>query len=131
VLLWPTMRFRFRKVEADAETYGGDWRVWDEVALAGLPARELIALEEAVDMRFADIVRGLHREDTMASMAAMWIALHRAGHPVAWDEFNPGVHLADWEQVPLDDAETPDSGGSPKTDSDSSTAPSEESATSS
>lgn len=127
--LWPAMRWRFR-AEQDVATYGDGWAVWDEQTLARIPARELMVLEEAVNMSFAAIIRGVHLESTMATLAAMWISLHRAGSTVAWEDFNPAVHLADWEVVP---AAPLGSGEDPTPDSPSSepSPPSEESATSS
>jgi hypothetical protein len=118
------MRFRFTE-EADAATYGGDWWTWDETELSRLPARELIALEEAVGMPVVVVLQGLRQESTRAKLAAMWIAMHRAGHKVAWAEFNPAALLASWEEVP---PETPlDSGEAPEPGSGSSSPPSAES----
>lgn len=128
--LWPPMRFRFT-AEADVAEYGDGWWTWDEVALAGRPARELIAFEEVVDVEFPRLVRRLHDGgDTVAHLAAMWIAVRLAGREVAWNDFNPAVWLTKWEPVPLGRAEAPDSGEPPKPDSTSSEPPSEESATS-
>lgn len=123
--LWPKLRFRFTE-ETDVATYGGDWWVWDEKELAGLRGRDLIVLEEAVDMAWPVILDGFHTEKTLPTMAVMWIALHRAGHRACprWDDFNPVVHLAEWEVIrdaPLGGA--PDSGEAPTPDTDSSEAP--------
>lgn len=127
--LLPPIRFRFT-AEADAATYGADWWVWDEAEVTRLPARELIALEEAVGMPLVAAIRGFHQDRAHATLAVMWIAMHRAGRKVAWTDFNPAALLADWQEVP---AEAPlDSGEDPAPDSASLTAPpeSQESATS-
>lgn len=124
--LFPPLRFRF--ADADHPTFGDRWWVWDIQELAGLRGRDLIDLEEAVDMPLAVIVDGLRVEKTLPTMAAMWIAVHRAGHPVAWNEFNPVVHGAHWEAVPLDPSPGP--GEDPTPDSPSSPPPTVESVTS-
>jgi hypothetical protein len=112
-------RFRFTD-EADVATYGGDWWVWDEVELTRLPAREIIALEEVVGMPLVAVIQGSHRNTTRGTLAAMWIAMHRGGHDVAWADFNPAALLAEWAEVP---AETPlGSGEDPTPGSDSSKA---------
>lgn len=97
------LRFRFRDPE-DVAAYGDGWHVWDEPAVVRLRGRELIELEELVDGKLVDIIRGLREEKTLATMQAMWIALHREGHPVAWDDFNPVVIGPDWEKVPEPEA---------------------------
>ena len=113
------LRFRFLD-EQDIADYGGDWWVWDEDEIARIRGRDLIALEEQIGMSLRRVRRGLREDSTLATMAAMWIALHRTGHPVAWDQFNPAVQLAMWEVVP----EVPlASGEDPVSDSDSSTTP--------
>lgn len=122
-------RFRFTDPE-DVAAYGDGWWVWDWEDLARIRGRELIELEEQIDMPLVVVRRDMPTGSTMATMAAMWIAIGRAGGPAgAWDSFNPAVNLATWERVP----EVPlESGGDQESDSDSSTtpAPSPESATS-
>lgn len=116
--LLPPFRFRFTD-SLDVSAYGDDWWTWDEAEITRLRGRELIALEEAVDMPLVAILRGMRTEATAATMAAMWIVLHRAGRKVAWEAFNPVVHVVDWElaaPAPLD------SGGAPAAEPDSSTA---------
>lgn len=132
--LLPPYQFRFTEAE-DVAAYGDQWWTWDEAAVARLRGRQLIALEEAVGMTLVDVFGGVHRDATAEKMAAMWIALHLAGHKVAFDDFNPAVMLATWELVPEEPAPGPldgDSGGAPPTpDSGSSPEPTAESATSS
>lgn len=124
--LWAPRRFRFVESE-DVEAYGGDWWVWDEVALTRLRGREMIALEEAVGMKLLAIIQGLRSDDTAAKLAAMWIAMHRGGHKTAWKDFNPMVHLASWEDVPKEPGPL-DLGADPTPGSTSSDPPSTESA---
>lgn len=122
------LRFRFT-AEQDIAQYGDGWWVWDEAELTRLPGRDLAALEEAVDMPLWRLRNELHKGATMATMAAMWIAMHRAGHPVGWEQFNPAVLLATWEVVPaapLESGEDP----APAADSSTTPPPSPESATS-
>ena len=125
--LLPPLRFRFVD-EQDIAAYGDGWWVWDEEALAGLRGRDLIALEETVDMALPVILRGVHDDKALAKLAAMWIVLHRAGHPAKWDDFNPVVYGVRWEAFPLD--ETADSGDAPTPASTSSPEPTAESASS-
>lgn len=125
--LIPAIRFRF-DAEEDVAKYGDGWWVWDEGELTRLPGRELIPLEEAVDMPLVEVIRGTRKGSTVATMAAMWIAMHRAGNPVAWDDFSPLVLITTWEAVPLD--ESPDSGEAPTPEPHSSPTPNTESATS-
>lgn len=123
------LRFRFTD-EQDVAAYGVGWWVWDEADLARIRGRELIALEEEIDVPLWQVRRDLRTGATLATMAAMWIAMHRAGRAVVWADFNPAVSLATWEAVP----EPPlASGEDPAPDSGSSTTtpPSPESVTSS
>jgi hypothetical protein len=118
-LMAPT-KFHFVD-EADVATYGDGWWVWDEVELTRLPARDIIALEEAVGMPLVAVINSARRGTTRGVLAAMWIAMHRGGHDVAWADFNPAALLAEWAEVP---AEAPlDSGEAPTPGSDSSAAP--------
>lgn len=119
------LRFRFRDPD-DIAAYGDGWFVWDEIAVLGLKGRELIALEETVGPVLA-VLRGRHQKDqsTLATMAAMWIAMTRAGRKVAWDDFNPVVFATQWEVAPPDPLA---GGGAPVPDSDSSTVPPESAA---
>lgn len=128
--LIPPIRFRF-DAEEDVAKYGDGWWVWDEGELTRLPGRELIPLEEAVDMPLVQVIRGMRKGSTVATMAAMWIAMHRAGNPVAWDDFSPLVLITTWKAVPaapLD--ESPDSGEAPTPEPPSSPTQNTESATS-
>lgn len=118
------MRFQFRFTdEQDVAAYGDGWFVWDEDDLARIRGRELVALEEQVDMPLFQIRRylkavGTGSSNTLATMAAIWIAMQRSGtDPGAWADFNPAVSLTTWELVatpPLASGEdpAPDSGSS-------------------
>jgi hypothetical protein len=120
VQLWPPLRFRFVEPE-DVEKYGSAWYVYDEAALIRLRFREQAALEEAVDMPLIEMIRGMHDRQTVPTAAGMWVVLHRLGVGGPWKDFDPLVHLVEWEKVP---AEAPlDSGVAPAPDSSSSTAP--------
>lgn len=123
------LQFRFTD-EQDVAAYGDGWWVWDEADLARIRGRELIALEEEIDIPLYRVMRDLRTGSTLAGMAAIWIAMKRAGGPAgAWADFNPAVSLVTWEAAP----EAPlASGEAPAPDSDSSTTPlpSPESATS-
>lgn len=111
-------KFRFVD-EADVATYGDGWWVWNEVELTRLPAREIIALEDAVGMPLVVVIRHARLGMTSGVLAAMWIAMHRGGHDADWDDFNPAALLAEWREVSY---ERPlDSGEDPAPDSDSST----------
>jgi hypothetical protein len=115
------LRFRFTE-EQDVAAYGDSWWVWDEKELARLRGRELIALEELIDMPLFEVRRLMRIGSTLGTMAAMWVALHRAGHPGlgTWADFNPAASLTTWEAVP----EVPlVSGEAPAPGSGSSTAP--------
>lgn len=124
------LRFRFLDGD-DVAAYGDGWHAWDEPALARLRGRELIELEEVVGRPLVGIINGLRDPDdphhTLASMQAMWIAVHREGHQVAWADFNPAVYRAEWEEVP----QVPlGSGAAATTEPNSSPEPSTGSATS-
>lgn len=119
------LQFRFFE-EQDIATYGDGWFVWDEDELARIRGRELVALEEQVDMPLFKIRRdlkavGTGSSNTLAAMAAMWIAIHRSDVDAGpWADFNPAVSLATWEVVPVVPLE---SGEDPVPDSGSSTTP--------
>lgn len=120
------LRFRFTD-EQDVAQYGDGWWAWDEGDLTRLRGRELIALEDALDMPLLRLRQLRQMGSTLGVMAAMWVAMHRSGTEVVWADFNPMVNLAVWEAVP----EVPlVSGGDPAPALDSSTTPSTESATS-
>jgi hypothetical protein len=112
------LRFRFLD-EQDIAQFGDRWWVWDKDEFSGVRGRELVALEELVDMPMWQIRRDMATGSTLATMAAMFIAMHRAGTPTgAWDDFNPMVNHTAWEVAP----EAPlASGGDPAPDSGSST----------
>jgi hypothetical protein len=129
VQLVPAIRFRFT-VEGDVAAYGDGWWVYDEQALTSLPGQDLIALEEALGMPLTVVMDKFRERSALGVMAAMWIAVHRGGHTVAWADFNPLVFLADLEEVPAAPLGE-GSGESPPTGSPSSEPPTEESATSS
>jgi hypothetical protein len=125
------LRFRFKDAE-DVAAYGDGWHAWDEPAVTRLRGRELIALEELVDGKLVDIIRGLREEKTLATMQAMWIGLHREGQAVAWEDFNPvviGPDGPDWEKVPEPEAPL-DPGAAALPEPSSSAKPTTESATS-
>lgn len=121
------LRFRFTD-EQDIAQYGDRWWVWDEASLTRLRGRDLIALEDELDMPLLRLRQLRQMGSTLGAMAAMWVAMHRAGTKVGpWADFNPLVNLVVWEVVP----EVPlESGGDPAPAPDSSTAPSTESASS-
>lgn len=120
------LRFRFTD-EQDIAQYGDGWWAWDEGDLTRLRGRELIALEDALDMPLLRLRQLRQVGSTLGVMAAMWVAMHRAGTEVVWADFNPMVNLAVWEAVP----EVPlVSGGDPEPALDSSPTPNTESATS-
>lgn len=125
------MRFRFTDPD-DVAAFGDGWWVWDERAVTRLRARELIVLEETIGMSLV-LAINLAREDSAAGdLAVTWIAVHLAGHPVKWADYNPAVLAVDWERVPEEPAPDPlDSGAAPPTEaSPSSAEPAAESATS-
>jgi len=116
-------RFRYRDPD-DVAAHGDRWWVWDEAAVLGLKGRELVAIEEVVGSVIR-VLRGIRADSTLATMAAMWITMHRAGHTVDWDTFDPIVFATEWEQAPPDPL---DGGEAPAADSDSSTVPTENAA---
>lgn len=127
-------RFRFTD-DDDIKAYGDGWRVWDEDALVHqMRGQELIELENTLGMPLRTVMAGVRTNSAIGFMAAMWIVLHRDGHDVTWEDFNPMVGICPWElvpAVPLDPGQ--DSGEVPPEPTTSSEAPkpSEESAASS
>lgn len=111
-------RFRFQDPQ-DIESYGDAWWTWDEEEIVSLRGRDLILLEETVGLPIVAVLRGARRDETLPKMAAMWIAMHRAGNTVTWAQFDPAVHLTAWEAAPsgpLDSGEDPASDGSSSND---------------
>lgn len=97
-------RFKFEHPD-DIKAYGDDWIVYDEHAIAELPARELVALEVAMVTPLVDIMNGMRAGSTMGDLGATWVALkmrERAGAdaPPDFAEYDPHTMLMDWEPVP-------------------------------
>lgn len=120
------LRLQFQFVDPDDVAVHGDgWHLVDEPAIARLRGRELIALEELIDQPIIQVMRGFREEKTLPTMRLMWVALHRAGSPVEWPDFNPAVNTVRWEEAP----EVPlDSGAEATPEPNSSAEPSTESA---
>lgn len=126
LMLSSPRRWRFTE-PADVEAYGDQWWRWDPAAVSRLPARQLIAIEEAIDIPWVTVIAAQRARTTLGVLAALWISMQQAGTTVPWGEFNPLVFTTEWEDI----EEAPlDFGGDPTTDSDSSPAPATESATS-
>jgi len=125
--LWGPSRWKFT-AEDDVAAYGDRWWTWDEVALSRLKARRLIEIEETIRLRFVDLIEKVHDKSTLGQLAALWVSMHVAGHPVAWDDFDPTVFTTVWE--PVSDETPLDSGPDPAPDENSSPEPLTESATS-
>lgn len=127
--LWAPRRFRFTE-EADVAAYGDDWWTWDEAALTRLRGRELAVLEDAVDLSVPLIMQMLRGESTLGKLAAMWIALHMAGHDVKYADFNPVALAVRWEESPPSPLDGSGEDPAPDSGSSEATPPSPESATS-
>jgi len=114
--LLPPLRFRF--AEDDRETYGDGWTVYDESAIARLPARELIEIERQIGMSVATMIVRARANMTDANLAAMWLSCRLAGSDRPFAGFEPLVLLTEWEPVLAADADPPalDSSTSPSTE---------------
>lgn len=102
-------RWKFTAAD-DVAAYGDRWWTFDPAALVALKARELIQIEETVGMTIVEMLEKLDDRATVGQLAAVWVSMRMAGHPVAWEEFDPTVYLTVWEAVPapLDSGEAPE-----------------------
>jgi hypothetical protein len=101
----PPIKFRFH--EADWEQYGDDWRTFDELQLAELRRRDLVAIEAELkaELGLRNIIVALEsflHGDTVGSIAVMWMALRIAGEPVKLADFDPLPMKVDHEIVKPD-----------------------------
>lgn len=87
--------FRFTEPD-DMEKYGKDWYLYDETALIRLPARVLVAYEQALDVPIPEIMNGMRQGSILGNWGATWIALRQAGRDVKLDDYSPVVALVEW-----------------------------------
>src|ERR1700750_50056 len=95
-----TIWFRFTH-EADAGKYGSDWYEHSEADLLRKPARELIALEEAMGIPVLRAINAFRRQEALGDLAVSWLGVHLADPARAgdFDEFNPITNLIEWTGV--------------------------------
>lgn len=97
----PVVRFRF--TTSDRERYGSDWWEFDEAALSGLRARELMALDDelrdGLGLNVVTAQAAFRRGDTRGSLAVMWLARRLGGVDERLVDFDPLVMLAEVELV--------------------------------
>lgn len=108
------LRFRFTD-PADVAAYGDEWRTWDESDVYALRSRELIELEDQLDMPLLLAIRAFRGDAVLGRLAVMWIVLHLGGHKVSWQDFDPLALEVEWERTstgPLDSGEDPAPGSS-------------------
>jgi hypothetical protein len=100
-------RFRFTD-PADVERFGDDWIVWDEEPPLRLPARALAQLEAELGVRLGRVVALARINDTMANLAAIWLSIRAKDPDVAgpYDDFDVQVYFTEWEELPVEEAET-------------------------
>lgn len=91
-------RFRFTD-PSDVEAYGSDWYVYNELAVINRPAREVMELEQEMGISVARAFTSFRRGETIGELAACWLALRIAGKSFSFRDFNPIVHLAEWEPI--------------------------------
>jgi hypothetical protein len=97
--LLKAVRFRFTD-STDVETYGSDWYVYNELGIINRPAREVMALEQEMGISVARAFTSFRLTETIGELAACWLALRLAGKSFSFQEFNPIVHLVEWEEIP-------------------------------
>lgn len=96
------MRFRFTEPE-DVEKYGSDWHVYDELSILRQSARTQMGLEVQMGISIADAFRGFRRSTTLGELAAAWLALRLEGKEFPFSEFDPMIHLTEWEEIPAEE----------------------------
>jgi hypothetical protein len=92
-------RFRFTDPD-DIAAYGDEWITYDELSIISRRSKELVALEIEAGGSLAAIFNGLRAGTTFGEMGAAWLGLRCAGKAVKFAEFDPIVHLMEWEQIP-------------------------------
>lgn len=101
---------RFRLAEVDHERYGDQWFTFDEADLTRLPARELMALDDALKTLGLNVVAALESYSTgemRGSLAVMWMARRLAGIDESLDDFDPLPLAAEAQIVREGDADPP------------------------
>jgi hypothetical protein len=96
--LRPPVEFRFTEPR-DAERYGSDWYVYDELKLVTQPARVLVPLELEIGAPLAMAMDGFRDDSVFGESVAAWLALYFAGKYVPWADFQPAIMLAEWRLV--------------------------------
>lgn len=109
MLIYKPWRVRLTDPD-DVATYGGRWWLYDEAAILRLPWPELAAIEaEIFPTRLKWAMEDSQRDGVLGDTVALWVAMRIAAdpeHPApAWAQFKPLTMLADWQQVPDEEAD--------------------------
>lgn len=97
------LRFRFTEPD-DARTYGDRWYVYDELAIAQLPARRQAALEQQLGVPLLAMMAEFRRDSIMSRLAMTWVAIYLADPDTAgsFDAYEPMVMLLNFVPIPAD-----------------------------
>lgn len=93
--LIPAMEVRFTE-QVDTDVYGDRWFTYDEMAILGLAARDLIRLEAAMGSPMPSVMKAFRADSAYGNLCAAWLAVRQSGNDVAFAEFDPIISFAEW-----------------------------------
>lgn len=90
---------------ADVAAYGDGWHLYDEAALVRLPARQLVALEQACGYSVRTMMAELRRHTVMGDLLVAWCALYLEDPALAgnFEDFTPLTFAIEWRRAEFDD----------------------------
>ena len=94
------MQFRFTDPE-DVQKYGDGWYTYDEGHYLRMRARDLIAIEGAMNLSITGVMNGMRADTTLGDTAAAWLGVREKDPKLAgeFDAFNPVTNRIEWRDA--------------------------------
>lgn len=102
----PDLEFRFTHPD-DVGKYGDGWINYSEKKIMLMPVRQLIQVEETIDMSIVDMMNGSRNATSAGTLAATWLGLLLEDPAVAGEyaSYEVHVHHIDWRAATPKDPE--------------------------
>lgn len=93
----PDLEFRFTHPD-DVGKYGDGWISYSERQIMLMPVRQLIQVEDTIDMSIVDMMNGSRNATSAGTLAATWLGLLLEDPAVAGEyaSYEVHVHHIDW-----------------------------------